>query len=543
MSSPVLTRKAPEGGRTSKPRFTRLQKTIAIAIAALLAGTAVLLRTRLWPFEQGPVLQDLAETSDSSIAIRSFHRTYFPAPGCVIDGLVFHHGDPKTPPLITIERLTIRGNYFGILTQHVPLIIAEGMHVFIPPFGTGASFHTQASTIVVDELVARGTVVEFGSHDPQKKGLRFEVHEASLRHVGSKSPMQYRLKVHNPEPPGEIETAGEFGAWRRDNAGETPLSGEYTFDHADLNVYHGIGGILSSQGNFGGVLKHIEISGSTDVPDFEVRSGHHPVHLVTEFSAYVDGTDGDTYLKRVDAHFSRTQVEAQGSIAKIPGRKGKTALIDLRVKQGRIEDVLGLFVKAPRAPMSGPIGLKAKVEIPSGSERFLEKIKLQGAFGIDEGSFTKPQTQAEVNKLSAGARGQDKDDPETVLTDLKGQVRLDHGISTFTELSFGVPGASARLHGTYNIIEHRIDLHGQMQVDTQISKTTTGMKSLLLKIMDPFFKKRHRGEVVPVHLGGTYEHPQYGLDLDKDKKEGQKAKGSSNPKSKNDSSSGTKPNC
>jgi AsmA-like protein len=318
------------------------------------------------------------------------------------------------------------------------------------------------------------------------------------------------------------------------------VSGEYTFEHADLNVYHGIGGILSSQGKFGGVLKHIDISGSTDIPDFEVRSGHHQVHLATQFSAYVDGTDGDTYLKRVDAHFLRTQVVAEGSIAKIPGRTGKTALIDLVVKQGRIEDVLGLFVKSPRAPMSGPVGLKAKVEIPPGKERFLEKVKLQGTFGVDEGTFTKPDTQTNVNKLSAGARGQNKDDPETVLTDLRGQVRLDHGISTFTELSFGVPGASARLHGTYNIIDHRIDLHGQMQVDSQISKTTTGMKALLLKVMDPIFKKRHRGEVVPVHIGGTYEHPQYGLDLSKDKKDGQQAKSNPNQKSKSDAS-GTSP--
>jgi len=125
---------------------------------------------------------------------------------------------------------------------------------------------------------------------------------------------------------------------------------------------------------------------------------------------------------------------------------------------------------------------------------------------------------------------------------LKGQVRLDQGISTFTDLSFDVPGASARLHGTYEIIDHRIDLHGQMQVDSKISKTTTGVKALLLKVMDPFFKKRHRGEVVPVHIGGTYEHPQYGLDLDKDKKDGQKAKSNSNPKSKNDSESSAKPN-
>ena len=213
-------------------------------------------------------------------------------------------------------------------------------------------------------------------------------------------------------------------------------------------------------------------------------------------------------------------------------------MIDLRVKQGRIEDVLGLFVKAPRAPMSGPVGLKAKVEIPSGSERFLERVKLRGTFGIDEGSFTKPQTQADVNRLSAGARGQNKDDPETVVTDLKGQVRLDNGSAKFTDMSFGVPGAAARLHGTYNIIDHRIDLHGQLQVETQISKTTTGVKALLLKVMDPFFKKRKRGEVVPVRLGGTYEHPQYGLDLNNDKsdkKDEPKTQKNSASKSKSDS--------
>src|SRR5712692_6576372 len=96
MSSPALTRKAPESGRTSKPRFTRPQKTIAIA--ALLVGAAVMLRTRLWPFEQGPVLQDLAEVSDSIIAIRSFHRSYLPPPGSVPDGLDLHHGEGRAQP-------------------------------------------------------------------------------------------------------------------------------------------------------------------------------------------------------------------------------------------------------------------------------------------------------------------------------------------------------------------------------------------------------------------------------------------------------------
>jgi hypothetical protein len=159
------------------------------------------------------------------------------------------------------------------------------------------------------------------------------------------------------------------------------------------------------------------------------------------------------------------------------------------------------------------MGLKTKVEIPPGERPFLEKVKLQGVFGVDEGSFTKEQTQEDVNKLSAGARGENKDDAETVLSDLTGHVVLENGIANFSDLSFHVPGAEARMRGSSNIINHKIDLHGPMKVDTAISKTTTGMKALMLKVMDPFFKKKKKGEVVPVHILGTYEHPQFGLDL------------------------------
>jgi hypothetical protein len=86
-------------------------------------------------------------------------------------------------------------------------------------------------------------------------------------------------------------------------------------------------------------------------------------------------------------------------------------------------------------------------------------------------------------------------------------------VSTFNDLAFSVPGAAARMHGTYNIINHKIDLRGQMKVDTKISKTTSGAKALLMKMMDPFFKKRKKGEVVPVRISGTYEKPSFGLAL------------------------------
>jgi hypothetical protein len=173
---------------------------------------------------------------------------------------------------------------------------------------------------------------------------------------------------------------------------------------------------------------------------------------------------------------------------------------------------MNLFV-TERSPMSGDISLEARAEIPPGDQPFLRKVRLNGAFGIDEGSFSKPETQKNVDELSAGAQGKNKEDPETVVTELKGRVDLNGGLARFSELNFGVPGAKAQMHGTYNILNYKIDLHGMMQVDTKISKTSSGIKSLFLKVMDPLFKKRKKGEIVPVHIAGTYEKPQFGLDL------------------------------
>jgi hypothetical protein len=484
--------------------------------ACIVASAVAVLWNRIWPFTESAVVEDLADASDSAVTIRTSHRTYFPIPGCVLEGIQFQHGNDIWN-LITIEKLTVEGSYSGIFTRHVPRIRVEGGHVFVPPFGSNVTFQTQHSKLVVDEIVANGTLVDFASNDPKKQPLRFEVYEALLHGVRWGSPLSYKLRLQNPEPPGEITTHGKFGAWTTGHPGDTPISGEYTFERADLGVYGGIAGMLSSRGNYDGVLKHIDIAGVTDLPDFEVKSGGRKVRLATKFSAFVDAIHGDTFLKGVDARFGQTSVIVTGSVAGTKGSTGKSALLDLTARRGRIEDILGLFVKDRRSPMSGEIVLKAKAEIPPGRESFLEKAKLQGKFGIDDGTFSKPETQKNVNELSAGARGEKMEDAETVLTDLKGQVTLEGGIARFSDLSFGIPGASANMYGTYNILNHRIDLHGRMRVDTKISKTTTGVKALLLKAIDPFFKKKRRGEVVPVHITGTYEHPQFGLDLTKPK--------------------------
>ena len=483
--------------------------TILIVFILLVAGIAV--GHKFWPFSEQAVIEDLAEASDSTVTVERYHPTYFPVPGCVLEGIEFWHGKNRFQ-LITIERMRIEGSYAGILTQHVPRIIAERARVFIPPLGSHEVFHSQHSKLVVDELVANGSSVSFLSDDKNSQPLGFDVHDALLTGVRWGSPISYHLKLHNPNPPGEITVTGKFGPWADGHHEDTPLSGAYKFNHADLSVYGGIAGILNSQGKFDGVLKHLNVSGSTDTPDFEVQDGGHKVRLRSTFDAFVDATRGDTFLNRVEAEFRHTTIIAEGSVAGAEQGKGKVAKLRLASRDGRIEDILGLFT-SDGPPMSGPVSLSSSVEIPPGDMPFLNKVRLHGKFGVDEGSFTKPETQRDVDTLSAGARGKNKEDPETVLTDLKGQVDLAGGVTKFSDLSFVVPGANARLHGTYNILNYKINLHGLMRVDTKISKTSGGVKSLMLKVMDPFFKKKPKGEVVPVHIEGTYEKPEFGLDL------------------------------
>lgn len=511
-----------------KPRSIGLQRLAVAALTALVVFLmAIILLISRWPFSQAAVVKELEEESFSKVSVGAFHGTYFPHPGCVLEHIVFQH-NPKagTLPLLTVERISIEGSFPGLFRRHVGRVVAEGMHILVPAKGAGEHFETpQRPTVEIDDLVADGAILEVASNDPEKAPLKFSFHEFTLSHAGGNGPAAFKAKLSNPEPPGEISTTGNFGPWNADKVGKTPVSGEYSFEHADLGVFHGINGLLSSSGKFAGDLDHIDVDGTTDVPLFAVTISSHQVHLRTQFHAVVNGENGDTFLKQVAATFGKTTVWTAGSVAGESGQSGKTATLDLATKDGRIQDMLLLFAQSPHSPMSGMVSFRAKVSVPPGKRRFLEKVELQGDFGIDSGSFNKSDTQQGVNSLSQGARGEDHDKnkdndesaPETVLSDLKGHVELKNGTARFSNLSFSVPGALAQMRGTYNLLNEKIDLRGTLKTEAEVSKTTHGVKALMLKVLDPFFKNKHReGYTAPVKITGTYEHPSFGLDLGDD---------------------------
>src|SRR6266480_2979775 len=99
------------------------------------------------------------------------------------------------------------------------------------------------------------------------------------------------------------------------------------------------------------------------------------------------------------------------------------------------------------------------------------------------------------------------------ISGLQGHVHLRDGAATLTNFSLWVPGAHAKVSGTYNLIDQKVDFHGILGTDVKLSQTTSGFKSVLLKPFDSLFKGRKRAAVVPVELTGTYSDPHAALEV------------------------------
>lgn len=519
------------------PRSRVLRWGVGAAVAlASIAFILVIITAIKSPFTQSKVSESLENIVHSKVSFGDFHTVYFPHPGCVAENVTFVRSadTADAPPLVTVQRIAIEARYTDLITRpgYIARILLNGLRVHVPVLGAIKDHsNSQSSQVRVGEIVADGATLDVDRSN-DKPPLKFEIHSLVVRSYGPSNPWSYRLTMQNAEPSGEINSDGHFGPLNLNDLGSTPISGSYKFKQANLSVFHGIAGTLSSDGDFTDRLGDVAVRGAVDIPDFKVVTSDHEVHLSSRFRANVNGTNGDVFLNEIDTAFLQTMVGGEGSIASKPGQKGKTTSLELEVDKGRIQNLLRLFVTAKRPPMNGQTRFKAHVLIPPEGRPFLKQFILQGDFGIDEAAFTKPTTQTHVDELSERARGQkkdedkdknedknksasesDADDAENVVLNLRGHVEVRDGVAKFSDLSFKAPGASARMGGTYNLLNQQIDLHGRLKTEARLSQETRGIKSVLLKPFDPLFKGKKAGAEIPVKVTGTYQNPQFGFDV------------------------------
>lgn len=291
--------------------------------------------------------------------------------------------------------------------------------------------------------------------------------------------------------------------------------GRYTFDDVDLSTVKGIGGTLNSTGQFGGQLDRIDVSGETRTPDFRLKVSGNPVPLQTKFVAVVDGTDGDTYLNAVSATFLNTALTAKGAIVGAEGVKGRTVIMQTRIDDGRIEDLLRLVVKGTNPLMTGRLTLQGAMTLPAGPADVMERLEISGKFGVDAARFTDGGVQAKISDMSERARGlKPEEHAQNVVSDLQTQFRVEHGVLTLQNGSFGIPGATVRIDGTYGFQTEALEFDGILRMQATISEAAGGgLKSFFLKAVDPFFRKPGAGTELPIRIRGSRSEPKFGLDV------------------------------
>ncbi len=487
--------------------------------AALIVGAIVVLNMYVNRQAQDLARQMLAAHFHSDVELKSIHVRLLPTVRISGEGLTLvQNAQGAKIPFVTAESFEATTSFWNMLTRTRQLhhVQTHGMVITVIRHSNPEAqpkARRKVPDFNIDELVADDAVLAILPQDRTKRSLVFKMHHLVLTSVGKSAVMHYSARLENALPPGEIEAEGNIGPWNFDDSGSTHLDGHYNFRKADLSVFKSISGMLSSTGSYEGELSKLEVHGTTDIPDFMVEAGAHAVDLKTDFHATVDGTNGNTELHPVDARFLNSSFTTQGFIYDIPGPQGHIISLDVISKDARVEDMLKMAVKTPPA-MQGQLKFKAKVRIDPGSTPIRERITADGEATIANGFFRSPTVEQKIAQLSHKAdRKPQGSANDRVPAKFRTKFHLANGRLRLPLLDFNVPGAEAKLHGTYRLTDDSLNFSGIAMLQATVSQMTTGFKSLLLKAVDPMFKTNTAGTVLPIAVTGTRQAPKFKVEM------------------------------
>ena len=519
---------------------------LAVLIVATLIAGDIALR-RVGPMVKAKVVAALSARFDSRVELASFRVSTvrgFEISGTGLKLWPNHLSMPE--PLLQVDRFSFHLLGWQQLIQtpdFIDKVRVSGLVIHLPPkneranlphLGSGSASSSSSSDdqsqssdhLTVGEILIDNATLIFEKDQPGKQPLTFVIHKLTLHSVAAGQPMKFQATLINPKPLGDIATTGNFGPFDAQSPGDTAVDGKYSFTHADLSTIRGIGGILSSQGTYSGQLNHIDVSGTTDTPDFNLAMAGHPVPLKTTFHAIVDGTSGDTHLDSVDGWLNQTHIVASGDVNRAPGQSGHDITLNCTVGPGRIEDILQLTAKDPPI-MNGPLKVEAQIHIPPGDGTIGSRLEVNGNFSLDGIHFTSPKIQNKVDELSLRGQGQPRLAQQevdamksgnmqaaiaaNVPSQIAGNFVLSNGQIGFSNLDYTVPGAEVKLTGRYVLQGEALDFTGAALLHAHVSQMVTGWKSFVLKAVNPFFAKDGAGTEVPIRITGTRSKPDIGI--------------------------------
>jgi len=526
-----------------------------LAVVALLAVLVSALLHRAEPYLRARIIETLHDHFHARVELDSFHmslanglwaegkglRIWPPAQveGVTVPGPAVAATTSSDEPLIRLEEFRFHAPLYYRPGQpfHISLVELKGMDVHLPPrshFGHGAvesavQAHTGAPLLrfAVDTIECSGAHLVLETSKQGKLPLDFAIAHLKLTHVSNGGAMGFDADLTNPRPVGTIHTTGSFGPWLVADPGESPVAGDYRFDHADLAGFKGIAGILSSTGHYQGTLRDLVVDGETDTPDFRLTHFGNALPLHTRFHARVDGTNGDTWLEPVEATLEHSHFTAQGQIVRVldadaggpPHSIGHDIDLAVNVDRGRIEDFLRLASRSDAPLLTGAVNVKTRLHIPPGSPPVHERLSLNGSFTLNQARFSSAKIQDRIEELSLRGLGRPRDmksaDSSSIQSTMQGDFQMAGGVIALPSLTYTVPGAEIDLKGTYGMEGGALNFTGAAKLQATVSAMVGGWKGLLLKPVDHYFKKDGAGTEVPIHIDGTRENPKFGIDFNR----------------------------
>jgi hypothetical protein len=517
-----------------------LRRILLAVCVVFLVGTALLVRWAInaTPTVRQAVVDALNARFDSQVDLQDLQVSVYPDPHVTGRGLTLrHNGRTDVPPLITVDSFEATAGLRGLIGKPIRLrdVTLEGLNVRIPPGGLNPDDDPDdeeprppsdtppprvvAPTparlpVMIDSIHSRRARLEIASRRANRLPRIFDIEDLVMRGFGSSEGAEFHAALVNPIPRGRIDTKGHFGPWNPDHPDLTPIKGAYAFDQANLDDIKGIGGTLSSVGTYSGVLERVDVEGQTDTPDFSIDLAGTAVPLTTRFKAVVDGTNGDTWLERVEAKLAGTTIAARGAVIRTRNVKGRRVSLDVTIDHGRIEDLMHLAVKSGHNPMLGAIDLHTTFLLPQGEADVVERLQLDGAFKLAQAQFTSIDVQRKINILSSRGRGDENADGngKSVVSNLEGKFVLRNATLTFSSLRFLVPGAIVELSGTYGLRSQQMNFKGYFLADATLADMTHGVKALVARLAQPFFRRPGGGSKIPIRITGSRSNPSFGLD-------------------------------
>lgn len=507
-----------------------MKRSLLIACGVLLAAAALLVA---WAVSQTPHIKErvvaaLNERFASQVDLQSLDVAIVPRPRVSGAGLSLrHNGRTDVPPLISIGAFEASAGIRGLLRTplHLKNVTIDGLEIRVPLGGLKLGdkdeedvhqpHEERPSPILIDEIVSRSARLEIASRRTGRLPRIFEIHDLVMRDFGLPEGAPFSAGVSNPVPKGRVETTGSFGPWHADEPGLTPVRGSYTFTNADMDVIKGISGILSSVGTYQGLLQRIEVDGQAEIPDFSIDLAAQPVPLSTRFKAVVDGTNGDTFLERVEAKLAESIILAHGAVVRTEDVKGRHVTLDIEIDGARIQDLMQLAVKSAQPPLTGSVDVRTKFLLPAGEADVIDRLQLDGVFSLAQARFTNVDVQKKIATLSLRGRGDESGIPDgqSVVSNMSGRFVMKDARLTFSTLSFGVPGAVVQLAGSYDMRGETVDFTGHLLTDATLADMTSGIKAVLARMAQPLFRRPGGGSKLPIRISGPRAKPAFGLDV------------------------------